>query len=82
LVAGNLVGSALLLSGIPSDVDAVAVGTVRAIRWEVGTLERYLDAHPETRIVIQQHLAHDLAGKMDHLSRGSPTTNNPNQENG
>jgi hypothetical protein len=81
LVAGNLVGPALLLSGVPADVDAVAVEPVRAIRWEVGTLERYLDAHLETRIIIQQHLARDLAGKMDHLSRGSPTTANPNHEN-
>jgi CRP-like cAMP-binding protein len=75
------VGSALLLSGIPADVDAVALEPVRAIRWEVGTLERYLDAHLETRIIIQQHLARDLAGKMDHLCRGSPTTANPNHEN-
>jgi len=81
LVAGNLVGSALLLSGIPADVDAVAVEPVRAIRWEVRTLERYLAAHPEIRIIMQQHLARDLAEKMDRLSRGSPTTTNPNQEN-
>jgi len=78
LVAGNLVGSALLLSGIPADVDAVAVEPVRAIRWKVGTLKRYLDAHPEARIVMQKHLARDLAGKMDLLS--SPTTANPNRE--
>jgi hypothetical protein len=32
LVAGNLVGSALLLSGILADVNAVAVEPVRAIR--------------------------------------------------
>jgi hypothetical protein len=68
----KLVGSALLLSGIPADVDAVAVEPVRAISWEVGTLERYLDAHPETRIIMQQHLARDLAGKMDLLSRVLP----------
>jgi CRP-like cAMP-binding protein len=75
------VGSALLLSGIPADVDAVALEPVRAIRWEVGTLERYLDAHPETRIIMQKHLARDLAGKMDLLSRGSPTTAKANREN-
>jgi hypothetical protein len=74
LVAGNLVGSALLLSGIPADVDAVAVEPIRAIHWEVGTLERYLNAHPETRIIMQQHLARDLAGKMNLLSGGSSTT--------
>src|SRR5215472_11469639 len=51
LVAGNLVGSALLLSGVPADVDAVAAEPVRAMRWEVSTLERFLSANPETRIV-------------------------------
>ena len=64
LVAGNLVGSALLLSGIPGDVDAVAIEPVRALRWEVETLERYLSANPEVRIVLQRHLARDLGGKL------------------
>jgi len=81
LVAGNLVGSALLLSGIPANVDAVAVEPVRAMRWEVGTLEHYLNAHPETRIIMQQHLARDLAGKMDVMSVGSSTTAGPNRKN-
>jgi len=65
LVTGNLVGSALLLTGAPADVDAVVVEPVRAVRWEVRTLERYLAANPETRILMQQHLAHDLAGKLE-----------------
>jgi hypothetical protein len=64
LVAGNLVGSALLLSGTPAEVDAVAMEPVRALRWEVETLERYLVANPEVRIVLQRHLARDLAGKF------------------
>lgn len=64
LGAGSLVGSALLMSGVPSDVDAVASEPVRLLRWEVETLERYLDANPETRIVMQQHLARDLASKL------------------
>ena len=64
LVAGNLVGSALQLSGAPAEVDAVAIEPVRALRWEVETLERYLTANPEVRIVLQRHLARDLAGKI------------------
>jgi hypothetical protein len=64
LVAGNLVGSALLLSGTPADITAVAMEPVRAVRWEVQTLERYLSANPEIRIVMQKHLARDLAGKL------------------
>jgi hypothetical protein len=35
------------------------------MRWEVTTLDRYLTANPETRIIMQQHLARDLAGKLD-----------------
>lgn len=64
LVAGNLVGSALFLRGTPADFTAVALQPVRAVRWEVQTLERYLSANPEIRIVMQKHLARDLAGKL------------------
>ena len=64
LVAGNLVGSALLLSGVPADVDAVAIEPVRAFCWQIETLERYLVANPEVRIVVQRHLVRDLAGKL------------------
>ena len=81
LVAGNIVGSALLLSGVPADVDAMVVEPVRTVRWEVGTLERYLTANPETRIIMQRHLARDLARKMDLLTKGSPTTTDPDGKN-
>ena len=68
---GQLVGSALILSGVQSEVDAAVESPVRAIRWQVGTLERYLNANPDTRTVMQRHLARDLAMKMTHqLSRG------------
>lgn len=69
LVTGNLVGSALLLSGAPADVDGVTIEPVRAVRWEIGTLERYLSANPETRIIVQQHLARDLSGKLVSFAR-------------
>jgi hypothetical protein len=64
LVAGHIVGSALLLSGVTADVDAVVVEPVRCMRWEVEPLDRYLAANPETRIVLQKYLARDLAGKV------------------
>ena len=67
LSAGDIVGSALILSGIPADVDAVTVERVRAMRWQVATLQRYLAANPEPRTVMQQHLAHDLAIKVGRL---------------
>jgi len=69
LIPGNLVGSAILLSGTLADFDAVVVEPVRAVRWEVGTLETYLAANPETRIVMQQHLARDLTRKLGDLEK-------------
>jgi CRP-like cAMP-binding protein len=71
LGAGSYVGSALLLSGAPSDLDAVAMEPVRTMRWEVATLSRYLAANPDTRIAMQSHLARDLAGKLERMTRDS-----------
>ena len=71
LGAGNLVGSALLLSGAPAEVDAVANGPVRSMRWDVETLNRYLTANPEVRLVMQRHLARDLAGKFISYAGGA-----------
>jgi len=68
LGAGDIVGSALVLSGAPAEVDAVTVEPVRALRWEVTTLQRYLEADPETRIGVQRSLAHDLAAKLQRLA--------------
>ena len=64
LGAGEVVGSALLIGGAVSDVDAVTVDPARMLQWDVTTLKRYLHAHPETRIVLQRHLARDFSGKL------------------
>ena len=79
LIPGDFVGSALILSGIPSDVDAVILEPLRAMRWQMGTLEKYLSANPDTRNVMQRHLAHDLAGKIGRLVTDStkPSDKNP-----
>ena len=69
LHAGDFVGSGLILTGVPPDVDAVTTVPVRALRWEVATLEKYLAANPEARAVMQRHLVRDLAGKVGQLSR-------------
>jgi len=68
LVAGEFVGSALIFSGIPAEVDAVTVEPGRAMRWDLGTLQRYLAANPETRTVILQAVTRDLAGKIEHVT--------------
>jgi hypothetical protein len=65
---GEIVGSALLLTGAPAEVDGVTVETTRIVRWQAVTLERYLGANPETRNLFQRHLAKDLAGKVRRLA--------------
>jgi hypothetical protein len=47
-------------------VDAVTVEPVRALRWELETLRRYLEADPETRMVFQLNITR-LAGKLRRL---------------
>jgi hypothetical protein len=54
--------------GAPAEIDAVATEVTRIIRWNAATLERYLDADPDTRNLFQQHLARDLAGKVERLA--------------
>jgi Popeye protein conserved region len=71
LIAGDVVGSALILSGIPAEVDAVVAEPGRAMRWQFGALERYLTANPETRTVMLQHVAHDLAAKVERVTAAS-----------
>jgi len=68
LIAGDVVGSALILSGIPAEVDAVVVEPGRAMRWQFGVLERYLAANPETRTIMLQHAARDLAEKVERVT--------------
>lgn len=65
--AGDLVGSALLMTGAVAEVDAMTISPARIVRWEAATLERYLNANPETRNLFQRHLARDLAGKVQRL---------------
>jgi CRP-like cAMP-binding protein len=70
---GDFVGSALILTGLPADVDAVVDEPVRAVRWHIGTLERYLGANPEMRVVMQRHLARELSGKLSRTVQGAGT---------
>jgi len=67
--AGEIVGSALLLSGAKAEVDAVTTESIRALRWEATTLQRYLDAHPDTRNIFQRHIARDLANKVQRMAQ-------------
>jgi hypothetical protein len=69
---GEIVGSALLLTGAPSEIDAVVVDTARVFQWKVTTLERFLNAHPDIRDTFQRYLSRDLAGKVKRLAKDAP----------
>ena len=69
LIAGDVVGSVLIFSSIQAEVDAVVLEPGRAMRWQFGTLERYLAANPETRTIMLQHVARDLAEKVERATR-------------
>jgi CRP-like cAMP-binding protein len=76
LSAGHIVGSALILTGAPAEVDAVVTESILAIRWEIATLQRYLNGNPEIRAMMQQHLARDLAGKLaSYIEQNKPGSN-------
>jgi CRP-like cAMP-binding protein len=66
---GSIVGSSLVFSGAVADVDAVTTEPARTLRWDVPTLERYLEAKPEMRNAFQRHLARDLASKVQHIAK-------------
>ena len=66
---GEMVGSALLLSGVPAEVDAVAVEPSRTLRWDISTLKSYLDANPDIRNAVQRQMARDLAAKVQRLGK-------------
>jgi hypothetical protein len=68
LTAGDFVGSALLMTGAPAEVDAVVTEPARAVSWQVATLQTYLNANPEVRTAMLSHLSRDLAAKVGHLS--------------
>jgi hypothetical protein len=67
---GDFVGSALILSGLAAEFDAVVEERVRAVRWPLAVLEKYLNANPEMRMVMQRHLARELSGKVRQLVNG------------
>jgi CRP-like cAMP-binding protein len=69
--AGSIAGSALILTGVSADFDAIVEEPIRSVRWQVETLQKYLEANPETRTEVQRHLARDLAGKVQHLANDS-----------
>ncbi len=71
---GEIVGSALLLTGAVPEIDAVVIDPARVFQWDAGTLERFLNAHPDIRDAFQKYLSRDLAAKVRRLAKDGSVT--------
>jgi len=67
LEPGNIVGSALALTGLPSPVDATFTEPARYMSWPLSSLRAFVDKRPEMRVMLQGLVNRDLAGKLERL---------------
>jgi len=65
---GDLVGSALLIAGLPSQGDAVVVEPSRCLCWKVDALRRYTDSKPAAREQLARIANKDLTAKLMRLA--------------
>ena len=65
LAPGQLVGTALALTGGPSTIEALFVAPARYIRWPLQSLRVFLDKRPDLRLALQQLASRDLAVKVE-----------------
>ena len=64
---GQIIGTALALTGDPSPVDIAFAEPARYMRWPLASLRRFIDKRPELRVALQQLVNRDLASKLGTL---------------
>jgi Popeye protein conserved region len=64
---GNIVGTALALTGEPSPVEVTFTEPARYMRWSLPSLRRFMDKRPDLRVTLQGLVNRDLAGKLEQL---------------
>jgi hypothetical protein len=64
---GNIVGTALALTGEPSPVEVTFTEPARYMRWSLPSLRRFMDKRPDLRVTLQGLVNRDLAGKLERL---------------
>jgi hypothetical protein len=65
---GDLVGSALLIAGVPPQGDGVVTEPLRCLCWKVGALQRYTDRKPAARQQLARIVNKDLTAKLLRLA--------------
>jgi CRP-like cAMP-binding protein len=61
---GDLIGTALVLTGEPSYVDARVKEAARYMCWPLSSLRAFLEKKPELRVILQELANRDLARKL------------------
>ena len=61
---GDLIGTALVLTGEPSSVEARVKETARYMCWPLPSLRTFLEKRPELRVTLQELVNRDLARKL------------------
>jgi len=64
---GNIIGTALVLTGEPSPVEVTFAEPARYMRWSLPSLRRFMDKRPDLRVTLQGLVNRDLAGKLERL---------------
>jgi Popeye protein conserved region len=64
---GNIIGTALALTGEPSPVEVTFTEPTRYMRWSLPSLRRFTDKRPDLRVTLQSLVNRDLAGKLERL---------------
>ena len=68
LAPGNVIGTALALTGEPSPIEATFASPGRYIRWPLVNLRAFADRRPELRLALQRFVNADLARKVERLA--------------
>src|SRR5262245_4795640 len=64
---GQLIGTALALTGEPSPVEVTFTEPARYMRWSLPSLRTFMDKRPDLRLTLQGLVNRDLAGKLERL---------------
>ncbi|HEV8328049.1 MAG TPA: cyclic nucleotide-binding domain-containing protein [Nitrospiraceae bacterium] len=64
---GNIIGTALALTGEPSPVEVTFTEPARYMRWSLPSLRRFMDNRPDLRVTLQGLVNRDLAGKLERM---------------
>jgi hypothetical protein len=64
---GQIIGTAMALTGDPSPVDVTFTEPARYMRWPLPSLRRFIDMRPDLRVALQGLVNRDLAGKLEKL---------------